>query len=164
RDAIAGADRALELGVQNKIATVQSKYIKGVGQALSGQARPGQMLCDDAVNAAMPLGDPLLLARAQLALAEASLAAGDTQRAMTSAQHARTFFNSAGLAEAEWRAWLIEGLATQKAGAADKARTCLSRATELLASLEQKWGAEVFQSYLKRPDVQSFRSQLVQTR
>jgi serine/threonine protein kinase/Tfp pilus assembly protein PilF len=164
RDAIAGADRALELGAQSKIATVHSKYLKGVGQALSGQARAGQMLCDDAVNAATPLGDPLLLARAQLALAEASLAAGDAQRSITNAQQSRTFFNGVGLAEAEWRAWLIEGLATQKAGDAEKARTCLTRAAELLASLQQKWGAEVFESYLKRPNVQNFRSQLGQIR
>ena len=110
------------------------------------------------------MGDPLLLARAQLALAEASLAAGDTQHAITSAQQSRSFFSSAGLSEAEWRAWLIEGLATQKAGDSEKARTCLTRAAELLASLEQKWGAEVFESYLKRPSVQSFRSQLGQIR
>jgi tetratricopeptide (TPR) repeat protein len=164
RAAIAGADRALALGAQSKVATVRSKYFKGLAQALSGQARPGQALCDDAVNAAIPLGDPLLLAHAQLALAEASLAAGDTQQAVTSAQQARTFFNNAGLAEAEWQAWLIEGLATQKAGDPDKARTCLTRAAELLASLEQKWGAEVYGSYLKRPGVQNFRNQLDQIR
>src|SRR5438132_6239011 len=165
RDAIAGADRALGLGgAQSKIATVRSKYIKGVAQALSGQARPGQILCEDAVNAATNLGDPLVLAQAQLALAEASLAAGDAQRSITNAQQSRTFFNGAGLAEAEWRAWLIEGLATQKAGDAEKARICLTRAAQLLASLEQKWGAEVFESYLKRPSVQSFRSQLGQIR
>jgi tetratricopeptide (TPR) repeat protein len=156
-EAIAAADRALEVGAQSKVANVRTKYLKGVAQALSGQARPGQALCDEAVNAAAPLGDPLLLAHAQLALAETSLAAGDTQRATTSAQQARTFFNGAGLAEAEWRAWLIEGLATQKAGDADKARTCLNRAAELLASLEQKWGAEVYGNYLKRADVQSYQ-------
>src|SRR5205085_880461 len=73
REAMAGADRALESGgAQSKIATVRSKWIKGVAQALSGQTRPGQILCDDAVNAATNLGDPLVLAQAQLALAEAS--------------------------------------------------------------------------------------------
>ncbi len=164
RAAIASTDRALEVGAQSKVATVRTKYLKGLAQALSGQPRPGQALCDEAVNAATPLGDPLLLARAQFALAEASLAAGDAQRAITTAQQARVFFSGAELAEAEWRTWLIEGLATQKAGDADKARTCLSRAAELLASLEQKWGADVYGSYLKRPSVQNFRSQLDQAR
>jgi serine/threonine protein kinase/tetratricopeptide (TPR) repeat protein len=164
-DVITDADRAVEIGgSQSKTASVQGKILKGLAQALSGQSRAGQALCQEAVAAAVPLRDPLLSARAQLALAEASLAAGDTQQAMTGAQQSRTFFNSAGLTEAEWRAWLIEGLAIQKAGDLDKARTCLSRAAELLASLEQKWGAEVFQSYLKRPNVQSYRSKLGQTR
>jgi Flp pilus assembly protein TadD len=117
-------------------------------------------LCDEAVRAAEQLGDPLLLARAQLAQGEAALAAGDAQRAIASAQPSRAFFSGAGLSEAEWRAWLIEGLATQKIGDAEKARTCLSRAAELLASLEQKWGAEVYGSYLIRPYVASYRSRV----
>jgi len=164
-EVIASADRALELvGSQSKPANVRGKYLKGLAQALSNQARAGQALCEEAVTAAAPVGDPLLLAQAQLAFAQASLAAGDARRSITSAQQSRAFFSSAGLPEAEWRSWLIEGLATQKTGDADKARTCFTRATEVLASLEQKWGSEVFQSYLKRPDIQSFRTQLVQTR
>ena len=161
QEAIANSSRALELaGPQSTSANVRGKYFKGLAQALSGQARAGQALCEEAASAATPLGDPLLRARAQLALAEASLAAGDTEGAIANAQQSRSFFNSAGLSEAEWRAWLIEGLATQKTGDADKARTCLSRAAELLASLEQKWGAEAFGSYTNRPDIQTYRKQL----
>ena len=162
-DVIASADRALQLGSQSKTASVEGKYLKGLAQALSGQSRVGQALCQEAVTAAAPVGDPLLLARAQLTLAEASLAAGDIQTAIQAAQQARSFFSGAGLAEAEWRAWLIEGLATQKSGDADKARTCFARANELLASLEQKWGAEVYANYLKRSDVQAYRARLSQT-
>lgn len=145
------------VGAQSKSVNVRANYSKGLARALSGQARAGQALCDEAVKAAAALGDPLLLARAQLALAEASLAAGDGQSAITNAQQSRTFFSSAGLTESEWRSWLIEGLATQKTGDQDKARTCLTRASELLTSLERKWGAAVYASYLKRPDVESNR-------
>ena len=160
-EAIAISNQALELtGAQNTSANVHGKYIKGLAQALSGQARAGQALCDEAVTAATPLGDPLLRARAQLALAEASLAAGDTERAIANAQQSRSFFNSAGLSESEWRSWLIEGLALQKTGDAEKGRTCLSRAAELLASLEQKWGAETYGSYTNRADIQTYRKQL----
>jgi serine/threonine protein kinase/Tfp pilus assembly protein PilF len=160
-DAIANSGRALELaGAQSTSANVRGKYLKGLAQALSGQARAGQALCDEAAGAATPLGDPLLRARAQLALAEASLAAGDTERAIANAQQSRSFFNSAGLPESEWRTWLIEGLAIQKTGDADKARTCLSRAAELLASLEQKWGAGAYGSYTNRPDIQTYRKHL----
>jgi tetratricopeptide (TPR) repeat protein len=161
REAIARIDRAFEVsGSQGKAATVRGRYIKCLAHALLGQARAAMPLCDEAVSAAEPLGDPLLLARAQLAQAEAALAAGDAQRAIASAQQSRAFFNGAGLSEAEWRAWLIEGLATQKTGDAEKARTCLTRAAELLASLEQKWGAEVYGSYLIRPYVASYRSRV----
>jgi hypothetical protein len=139
---------------------VRANYFKGLALARSGQARAGQALCAEAVNTAVPLGEPLLLARAQLALAEASLAAGDQQNAITNAQQARAFFSGAGLTESEWRAWLVEGLATQKTGDQEKARTCLARASELLASLEQKWGAAVYASYLKRPDIENSRRSL----
>jgi tetratricopeptide (TPR) repeat protein/predicted Ser/Thr protein kinase len=151
-------------GSQNRSVNVRAKSFKGLATALSGQTRAGQALCGEATKDAGPLGDPLLLARAELALAEASLAAGDTPRAIASAQQSKAFFSSAGLTESEWRAWLIEGVATQEAGDAVKARTCLNRAAELLASLEQKWGAEVFESYLKRPNVQTFRRRLTQIR
>jgi serine/threonine protein kinase/Tfp pilus assembly protein PilF len=164
-EVIASIDRALELGgSQSKTVNVRGKYLKGLAQALSSQARAGQALCQEAVTAVAAMGDPLLSAQAQLALSEASLAASDTQTAIQAAQQARTFFISAGLSEAEWRAWLIEGLATQKAGDAEKARACLTRAAELLASLEQKWGAEVYASYTKRPDVQQYRGQLTITK
>ncbi len=163
-EVMTSVDRALEAGgSQSKTASVQGKFLKGVTQALSGQARAGEALCQEAVTAAAPVGDPLLLARAQLALAEAALAAGDTQTAIQAAQQARTFFNGAGLSESEWRAWLIEGLATQKSGNADQARSCLNRAAELLASLQQEWGAEIFSSYQSRPSIQSYRKQLEQT-
>lgn len=164
-EAVAQSQVALDLvGSQSKSVTVRAKYLKGLAQALSGQARAGQTLCDEAVKTAEPLGDPLLLARAHLAVAEASLAAGDMQRAITSAQQSRAFFSSAELTESEWRAWLVEGLATQKAGDQDKARTCLARASELLASLEQKWGAGVYASYLKRPDIENSRLYLTAKR
>jgi serine/threonine protein kinase/tetratricopeptide (TPR) repeat protein len=163
-DVIASADRALELGgAQSKTANIRGKYLKGLAQALSSQARAGEALCQEAVTAAAPVGDPLLSAQAQLALSEASLAASDTQSAIQAAQQARTFFTSAGLSEAEWRSWLIEGLATQRAGNSDQARICLNHAAELLATLEQKWGAEVFKAYETRPNTQFYRKQLDQT-
>jgi serine/threonine protein kinase/tetratricopeptide (TPR) repeat protein len=160
-EVIMQVDQAVGIGASpSGSGAVRAKYLKGLAQALSGQGRSGQTLCEEAVTAATPLGDPLLTARAQLALAEAALAAGDTQKAITTAQQARAFFNGAGMTESEWRAWLIEGLALQKTGDQEKAKTCLTRANELLASLEQKWGAEVFRNYTNRADIQSYRKQL----
>ncbi len=160
-EARAKSQGALDLvSPKSTVVIVRGKYFKGLAQALSGQARAGEALCDEAAKAAALLGDPLLIARAQLALAEASLAAGDTSRAIASAHQSRTFFATAGLSEAEWRAWLVEGLATQKTGDRDKARTCFTRASEVLASLEQKWGSEVLKAYSARPDIQFYRKLL----
>ena len=160
-EAIAKSQQALDLaGAQNKYVAVEGKYLIGLSQALSGQAREGQAACQEASETAATLNDPLQLAKSQLALAEASLALGDTQRAIESAKQSQVFFASAGLSESEWRAWLIAGLASQKAGDHDNAQLYLTKAAERLSNLQQKWDAEVFNSYLSRPDIQLYRKQL----
>jgi len=161
---IASADRALDLGgSQSKTASVQGKYLKGLAQALSGQTRAGEALCEEAVTAGAPLGDPLLLAHAQLALAEAALAAGDAKRAVESAQQAQNFFANSELAERNWRASLIAGLASEKLLDHDNARNYFKKASDAYSSLEQKWGAEVFKAYQERPATQFYRKQLEQS-
>jgi len=161
---IASADRALELGgAQSKTANVQGKYLKGLAQALSSQARAGQVLCEEAVTAGAPVGDPLLLAHAQLALAEAALAAGDAKRAVETAQQAQNFFANSGLTERNWRALLIAGMASEKLLDHDNARNYFRQASDSFSSLEQKWGAEIFKAYQARPDTQFYRKQLEQT-
>lgn len=164
RDAIAKSQQAVDLaGPQNKVAVIRGKYLLGLTQTLSGKGRVGQAICQEASDAAASINDPLLLSRARLALAEASLAAGDTQSARADAQQAQAFFARTGLSEAEWRAWLIAGLASQKAGDRDNANLYLMHASELFSSLQQKWGAEVFNSYRERPDIQFYRRQLEQS-
>jgi len=163
-EVIASADRALALGgSQSKTANVQDKYLKGLAQALSGQARAGQVLCEEAVTAAAPIGDPLLSARAQLALAEAALAAGDAKRALDTAQQAQGFFANSGMAERNWRALLIAGMASEKLLDHDNARNYFKKAGDAFSSLEQKWGAETFKAYQARPDTQFYQKQLEQS-
>jgi tetratricopeptide (TPR) repeat protein len=162
-EAGAKSQQALDLaGAQDKAVAVEGKYLLGLSQALSGRAPAGTALCQEASDAAAALGDPLLLAESQLALAEAALTSGDTKRAIESALKAQTFFAAAGLSESNWRAWLIAGLASQKASDRDNAQRYLKSAAEGLASLQQKWGAEVFKSYQARPDIQLYRRQLEQ--
>jgi tetratricopeptide (TPR) repeat protein len=163
-EAAVKSQQALDLaGAEDKVAAVQGKYLLGLAQARSGRAPAGQRLCQEASDAAVLLGDPLLLAKSRLTLAEAALLSGDTLSAFESARLAQTFFASAGLKESEWRAWLIVGLASQKKGDNDSAKTQLTIASERLSSLQQKWGAEVFSSYLARPDVRLYRRQLDQS-
>jgi tetratricopeptide (TPR) repeat protein len=160
-DAITKSEQSLDLaGVQNKIATVRGELLIGLSQSLSGQARKGRDTCQKAVDMAPAIGDPLLLARARLALAEAMLLSGDAKQALSTAQQAQAFFATAGLPESEWRAWLIEGLASRKLGDSTNAKSYLARASELLSSLQQKWGAEVYDKYIKRPDITMYRGEL----
>jgi len=119
-------------------------------------------LCQQANQGAASVGDPLLLAESQLCMAEASLLSGDAQHALESARQAQTFFSNNALAESNWRASLIAGLASEKLSDHDNAKRDLKNANDVLASLEQKWGAESFKSYQTRPDIQSFRKQLDQ--
>ncbi len=163
-DAGAKSQHALHVaGAQDKAVAVEGKYLLGLSQARSGRAAAGTTLCQEATDAAASLGDPLLLAESQLALAEAALTSGDTKRAIESALKAQTFFTNAGLAESNWRASLIAGLASQKAGDRNNAQLYLKSAADGLSSLQQKWGAEVFKSYQARPDIQLYRRQLEQS-
>jgi serine/threonine protein kinase/Tfp pilus assembly protein PilF len=156
--------QALELAAaQDKAVAVEGKYLQGLSQALSGRAPAGTALCQEATDAAAPLGDPLLLAKAQLALAEAAFASGDTKRASEMARQAQAFFAGAGLLELNWRAWLIAGLASQKAGDRTNAQLYLKSATDGLSSLQQKWDAELFKNYQARPNIQIYRRQLDQS-
>ncbi len=162
-EVITSADRVLELaGAQSKTANVRGKYLKGLAQALSGQARAGQALCEEAVTAAAPVGDPLLSAQAQLALAEAALAAGDAKRALDTAQQAQDFFANSGMTERNWRAVLFAAMASEKLLDHDNARNYFKKASDTFSSLEQKWGGETYKAYQARPDTQIYRKQLEQ--
>ena len=153
--------QALDLaGANDQAVAVEGSYLLGLAQALSGRAASGQHLCQQASEAATALGDPLMLARTQLALAEATLAAGDAKRALMNARLAQTFFANSGLQESEWRALLMAGLASQKSGDHESAKTLLLNAGERLSSLQAKWGAEVFKNYLARPDIRTYRQEL----
>jgi hypothetical protein len=104
----------------------------------------------------------MLSAEAQLALAEASLAAGDAKSALEAAQQAQNFFTNSGITEKNWRALLIAGMASEKLLNLDNARNHFKMANEAFSSLEQKWGAETFKAYQARPDIQFYRKQLEQ--
>ncbi len=163
-EAEAKSRQALDLaGAEDRFVAVEGKYLLGLSQAVAGRGPAGQALCQEASDAAAPLGDPLLLAKSELALAEAALAAGDAKRAIESSLKSQKFFAGAGLPELNWRAWIIAGLASQKAGDRNNAQLYLRSASDGLSSLQEKWGEEVFKSYAARPDIQLYRRQLDQS-
>jgi serine/threonine protein kinase/tetratricopeptide (TPR) repeat protein len=155
------ATEALEAaGEQNKTTFVEARRVLGLAQAFSGARAAGIATCRDALASAQAAGDPWLISNAQLALAEALLEGGDAKGALSVALEAQASFARFGQKVSEWRAWSVAARASQRAGNLEAARDAASRAASLLAEFQQKWGAEVFNVYQARPDVQVGRKQL----
>jgi ATP/maltotriose-dependent transcriptional regulator MalT len=163
REAKARAQQALDLATsQYKDIAVRAGSTLGLADALSGKAREGKPLCDQAVSLAKETGNPLLLSNALLALAEVWLQIGDAQNALTTALQAQTGCARFGQLDSEWRAYLIAGLASHQAGDEQSAHRYASEAARLLSSLQERLGVEDYRSFLARPDVRSLRKQLDQ--
>jgi tetratricopeptide (TPR) repeat protein len=141
---------------------VQARYTLGLALARSGKARAGKILCEEAVDMAAGTGDPKLLSDALLAHAEVILESGEAQGSLEAALRAQASFASFGQQDSEWRAWLIAARAAGRLSDATARREYAVQAETALSNLTRKWGAEAFQSYLVRPDVQHSRKLLGQ--
>jgi hypothetical protein len=102
---------------------------------------------------AQSLRDPMPLSGALLALAEASLNAGDSEFALTTASEAEKRFAAAKQFDSQWRALLIKSRAADKIGEKQSSQQLASQAQAVRGDLEQEWGKANYQSYLSRPDV-----------
>lgn len=139
---------------------IEAKRVLGLAQVFSNAKREGRQSCEEAMKMATLSGDPWLLSRAQLALAEALLADNDAESALTNALQAQESSARAKRQASEWRAWLVAAHASQRAGDATKGREYASLAADALANLQQKWGADTYNNYLTRTDVQLYQKQL----
>ena len=144
----------------SKPLAVEAKRALGLAQSYAGETAKGKILCEEAVASAKLIGDPWLVSCSVLALAKAQLENGDAPGALASAQEAQSSFARAGQKVSEWGAWFVAARASQRAGNLEAARDFASRANNLLAELQQKWGAAAFDIYQARPDVQLCRKQL----
>ena len=161
REASAEAQKVLDItGSGLNSTAIEAAYVLGLTQALSGQAVEGRKRCEGAASAARNLRAPLLLSNALLALAECALLAGDGEAASTNAREAQQRFAAAGQHESEWRALLIEALATERSGDKARAQQLALQASSILANLEQRWNSENYKTYLERPDVKESRHRL----
>jgi serine/threonine protein kinase/Tfp pilus assembly protein PilF len=149
-------------GTEFKTAALGAKMVMGSVQSQSGATTAGKQAAVQALDMAKELKDPAQLAQAQLALAEATLLASDFLTAASNAKQAADTFARLGQQASEWHALLIAAQATQNLGDKNAAREYAMRSRDTLSKLEQRWGNENFNSYLRRPDVQRFRKQLNQ--
>jgi tetratricopeptide (TPR) repeat protein len=161
----AASQKALALaGTEYHDTAIEARLVLGLVQVLSGAPQEGRKTCEEADKMAGLTGDPWLISRSALALAEASLESGDAASALTHALRAQEVIARIGDQEAEWRAWLVAALASGRTNDQAKAREYAEHANGLLATLEQKWGTDSFNSYLARPDIQYARKRLSEIR
>ncbi|MDT4896017.1 MAG: eukaryotic-like serine/threonine-protein kinase [Acidobacteriota bacterium] len=147
-------------GSQQRESTIEAKRIVGLSLAFNGQAHEGQRWCEEAVEMATHSKNPWMISKTQLALSEVMLQGNNPQGALATVLQAQSSFARTGQQASEWRAWLVAARASRLLNDQEKAREYAARATELLSGLQQKWGTEVYNSYLTRPDVQYLRKQL----
>jgi serine/threonine protein kinase len=156
------AQLALDLSDKFFDVALQAKSTMGLAQAMSGATAEGRKLCEEGVTIARGLKARALIAGAQLALAEAMLLSKDNPAAIQTASEVQKIFGQSGQKDSEWRALLIAARASAAAGDKSAARDYAGRAETALNSLPQIWGADSYESYLRRPDIQTYRKQLAQ--
>jgi serine/threonine protein kinase/Flp pilus assembly protein TadD len=148
------------VGAQYQEEAIEAKRTRGLALVLSGRVDEGKQSCEEALQAATSKNNPYLISKTQLALAESLLESGDAQGALASALRAQESFARAGQQASEWRAWLVAARASRRANDEAKGREYAARASSLFSGLEKKWGAEAYNGYLTRADVQAARRQL----
>ncbi len=163
-DAKKEAQLALDVSDKFPDVALQAKYTMGLAQAFSGAAPQGRKLCEEALAMAQNLKSRSQITGAQLALAGAMLAGKDAAAALQTALEAQKIFGQSGQKDSEWRALLIAARASDLTGNKSTAQDYAARAEQACSALQQKWGAEAYESYLKRPDIQAYRQQLTQIR
>lgn len=162
-EAKAKAQEALDAaGTEIKDLALQAKYTMALAQAFSGSPQPGRKLCEEALANAKEGNSPRLISSALLALSEVLLLGNDPQGALANALQAQAIFERSGEQESEWRAWLIAARASQLSGNTSTMTEYASRADSLFTGLEQKWGVDAYQGYLRRTDIQSYRKDIAQ--
>ena len=158
--AVASGRRLLSQARLSNEAAAEAGSVLGLALASTGARREGVASTSEAVALAVKSGKPSLIAETGLAQAEALLADGDARRALDTALAAQPELVRTGRQEAEWRCWLVASRAAAALGAGAKSREYAHQASNILATLEQKWNSDSYRTYLARPDIQYARSQL----
>ena len=162
-DATREAQKAMQLDAKEHIdIDINGKFSLGLAQALSGAPQPARLVCQEAATMATESRLPRLISSAQLALAEVLVLAKDAEGALRAALAAQPLSARFGQQDSEWRSLLMAARASQIASDRTAAQMYASRAQTLCDGLRERWGAEAYEGYLQRPDIQTYRGQLDQ--
>ena len=156
-----GADEVDKLaGSEFKKTGVGARIVSGLCDSHTGAKASARKLTGEALESARQTNDPSMLARAQMAFAQAILLAGDFTTASSNALQSQEIFARLDQPASEWQALLIGAQAAQNLGDKSTARGYAMRARDTLSKLEQRWGSEYYKTYLSRPDIERSRKQL----
>jgi tetratricopeptide (TPR) repeat protein/tRNA A-37 threonylcarbamoyl transferase component Bud32 len=147
-----------ELSAPSKELISEINMAIGLAESFSGARAHGRSLCEVAARLAEETGNPWGISNTQLALAEAFLEDGDADGALAAALRAEEISARAGRTDSQWRALVVAGKASRRAGDEAAARDYLARAAVSFSQFEQSLGAEA-SSYRARPDVQRLRGE-----
>lgn len=156
------AQLAVEASEKFPDVMLQAQCTLGLVSAYSGSAPAGQKLCEDALVLANKTKSRAAITSVQLALAEIALLERNGAEALNGALDLQKIFAQSGQKDSEWRALLIAARASELAGNHTAGQDYASRADKACKELQQKLGAESYESYLRRPDIQAYRAQLAQ--
>lgn len=160
-EARTSSERALALsGTQLKTASTVATHILALAHAYNAATREARAQGEKAVKMARESADPATVSECLLALAEVLMQSGDAAGALKTSLESQALFARAGKQDLEWLTFLIAARASKSLGDFEKARDYASHAEGLLSSLQQKWGADNYNTYLNRPDVRFYRKQL----
>jgi hypothetical protein len=134
-------------------------FTSGLAESFSGSST-GRRKCEQAVQSARELGDPIILSDALLALAQAQLEEGDAQAGLKSSLESQELSSRIGNPEIELMALLTAARNSRSLHESSTALDYANRADKLLSSFQQLWGPTNYTSYLNRPDIQVSRTQL----
>ncbi len=153
--------QALELaGTQLKVTATEAFFTLGLADVFSKNGAAGIASCRNALAIANETSNPTVQADALVALAQALNEGADAEETLKIATEAQTVTARLGQRHQEWLTWLIISRADRRLSNNSAAQEAAARASTLLASLEQEWGSDNYNSYLHRPDMEYYRRQL----
>ncbi len=156
RQAIESSNEAIKTGDPKSDVTVQAQYVLALAKADIGAQAEARKLCDESLKATANDSDYALHSRALLACAEVALKGKDSRTAFALATQAYERFTRGLQLESEWRAAAIASRASKELGQSDNAQEQLRNAETTRSKLEQQWGADVFRTYVARPDIRLY--------
>ncbi|HEV7743566.1 MAG TPA: protein kinase [Pyrinomonadaceae bacterium] len=160
-EAITNSQRAFDLATPKSRTAIMATLTGGLARANSGSS-DGRTKCEQAVQSARELGDPLILCEALLALAQAQLQSDDAVGALKNSLEGQQLAARLKSTELEIVALLTAARASSTLGELQDSQNYSTGADKLLSGFQQLWGQENYSSYLNRPDIQFSRREINQ--